>query len=396
MTDRRVECPGCRAELSVPDDLTSRKVRCSFCKTVFDVSKPRRVIVQDDMIAGWLKDWSIDRDDEVADGHFDPNEETYVADLVEQEPQCRLRRFDPGAPKQADIEAAHSAGEVRLAKLDKQSAELEFPADRLRCPIFRSSLPPRCMRCQGRSRLSSHLVIFSTDWKEQVDLVGEHLAGELILGPQELGSLRGQELLARLPMVPNVPYPGNLPFPYFVCDKCSPLNLVGGQIRMNTDTGQGSCRLRLANLQMAAEFLATVGGAKGQDLQRLTEALASLKADPWQGLPTEERHRIQQWFRRYPGEAFVAFIPDGDFSRSELGMAGLLVSSRRLVYHRPPRHREGTVDESLVIRLSLRGEKQMVSLDSPMLKNVSMATDPSGVKDLRSACRMAGLRARWG
>lgn len=126
MTDNRVECPGCRTVLSVPDDLGSRKIRCSVCKTVFDVSRPRRVVVPDELIVGWLKDWSPDHDDEVADEHFDPREETYIAPAMDRA-QCRLRRFDPDAPTPADIDKAHAAGALRLVRLSHRWAEFAFP-----------------------------------------------------------------------------------------------------------------------------------------------------------------------------------------------------------------------------------------------------------------------------
>lgn len=397
MSERRVECPGCRTLLSVPADLASRKVRCSFCRTVFDVTQPKRTMVDDDIIAGWLKDWTPDRDSEVADAHFDPKDETHMA-VAFDAAHCKLRGGvgDDLVPVPTPSGDGKAGREIRLVHLDGASAEMEFPADRLISAEFRLSIPRLCMRCNSRKRLGAHVVVFTPNLvSRDVDLAAEHGVGQLSLSPEELGQLAGEELLARLPKVPNAPFPANLPMPYFVCEKCSPMNLVRGVIVTHEQPGHGCCRLRLRNLLMAAGFYSTVGDRGGDDYARLAEAAQSGQDDPWNSLPSDAQHRIEQWFRPHMGEAMLAFVPDGDFSRSETGMAGILVTDRRLIYHRPPRHREVVKGESITATISSQGDKYRVTMRSDTLERIRMNTDRVGVNQLRKSLRIGGAKVRW-
>jgi hypothetical protein len=379
--------------LLVPEELSTRKVRCAFCDALFDAKSPRRAIVGDEIIANWLQEGAFDPDDEASDS-FDPSEKTYIAPAV-TEPQCRLRRLQPAEPGHVDVAVAHAAGQVRVVHIGPRWVEFEFEADRLLCPEFRCAMPRKCMRCGSDKRLRAYLTMFTTHVQEQVDLAAEHHAGHLSLSSKELGALSGLELLARLPLVPSVPFPGNLPFPYFVCDQCSESNLVAGTIQVHSETHKGHCRMLLRNLPLAAEFYATVGDKHSDDYRRLQQALEDLKSDPWSSLPVAVRHRVEQWFRSGPNETFLAFVRDADYSTSEQGMSGLLVSTRRVLYHRPPRHREITVDDRLIIRVADRGDRQLLRLESAEFKNTTLTTDRSGLRLLRKGLHLVGAHVTW-
>ena len=221
-TTRQVCCPGCQSVLRVPDELPGPKVRCGQCKAVFQVDSEEPPVVSDDVIAGWLTDWLTDRDDGA------PTAGPLPADPFDGISADSGEWFLESAGLGAK---ARRPGPIRLLRIDSKAAELEFPADRLLYPEFRLAMPRRCMRCDGHSRLGAQVVVFAAQAGTPVDMIRERQKAGLSLNCQELARLEGEELLKRLAVVPGVPFPGNLPMPYYVCDRCSPEALVSGQIQ---------------------------------------------------------------------------------------------------------------------------------------------------------------------
>ena len=147
---------------------------------------------------------------------------------------------------------------------------------------------------------------------------------------------------------------------------------------------------------MAAEFFVAVGDIESESFRRLTTVLQRLHQDPWSHLPADVRNRLGQWYRHQADESFAGFVPDTELARTEVGMAGLLVSNRRVIFHRPPRHHEMAVTDPVTVILTVHGEKNVLSLEWPgKRKPLSLTTDRAGVKALRQAFRKAGAPAQW-
>lgn len=367
MATRKVRCPGCSRLLALPGEVRDCSVRCGHCRLVFQL--PRRVAVPDDTILGWLH--VPDEDDAPATG----------ADTLAPLAQ-------PDAPQP-------NGKALRLASLGRRGAVFEFPAEFLRSGAFRCSMPRVCMHCLARTRLSAHLVIFASQLRDSISLEAERKAAQLSIPQERLSKFHGKDLLARLPEVPNVTPPGNLPMPYWLCDLCTGAGEISGQIHVNPQTGRGVCRLAIRNLQVAAAFFASAGSEGTGDYARIRAFLRRLREDRWEALPSVVRHRIEQWFRPASKERFLAYVADRHFARTEDGMSGLVLSDHRLVYHRPPLHQELPTPGPLMMQVRIAGGNNVVTIDAPGGKRRPIAIDRRGIMQLRRALSEGGFRAVW-
>ncbi|HET6429399.1 MAG TPA: hypothetical protein VFJ30_13370 [Phycisphaerae bacterium] len=378
MSGTRVKCLRCSAVLAVPADVTNERVRCPVCRGVFRVRVHKKVSL-DETVADWLDD-SLHRDEPVPAGS-DPGRTSVPVEIegVGEEPRAI---FDEG-------------GQMRLVALDRRGVLLEFPADFLRAPAFRVSIPRRCIHCAARAHLSAHLVIYTPRLRDSISLEAEHAAGNLSISQDKLGNFQGVELLEHLPEVPNVPPPGNLPMPYWVCDMCRGAGCISGRIRVNTDTGKGLCRLYFRNLRMAMGFFANACGTDSDPYRQLAGYYERTEEDPWDAMPTVVRNRLEQWYRPGEDERFLAYIPDRSFVRTEDGMNGLVVSDHRLVYHRPPRHQELAVGQELAVHIRAAMGEQVAILEGADFKRRLVKLDRGGRMLLRRALSEGGFNANW-
>jgi hypothetical protein len=284
---------------------------------------------------------------------------------------------------------------VRLVKFGDAGALLEFQAARLKEIAFRCAMPRRCLRCGTSVHLLAHVIIYSGALVDNVSLEAEHAAGELRLAEDQVRDLSPEQLLDRLPMVPNVPSPANLPMPYWVCDMCSGAGLLGGQIQVNSQTGNGWCRLRVRNLRRAMEFMEAAGAKDTKGFADLSEHLESSKENPWEQLPSVVQHRVEQWYKPGSGEQYIAYVPDRDHARTEDGMSGLLISNHRLIFHTRLRHSETTSDKPLKLQMSNDGGKLVLKLETPTWDIKHLMLDRDGATLLRRSLIASGFNPVW-
>ena len=378
----QVTCPSCQVRLSVPEGTVKRFIRCGRCKHRFALADQPEAV--ESAVASWLFD---DEDPDKADQQA-PSE----MDLVGSESLL----LEPDGDQ--DTSAAPSSGrpaEIRCVKVEHRGALFEFPANRLLEPAFRTAFPRQCLSCDSRAHLRAHVVIFSAQLLDSVSMEAEHSSGALVLSNEEVRGLSGQEVLSRLPMVPNVPHPGDLPMPYWVCDMCSGSGTVRGQIQVNPSTGKGFCRLYIRNIHRALEFMIAAGGRSNEGCQTLQERVEQTQVHPWDNLPEVVQHRIDQWFKPEGAEVFLAYVPDRDHVRTEDGMAGVLISTIRLIYHTPRRHRESTVREPLELQHAAGAGKGSVSVRTPGWSIRHMAVDRDGISQMRRGLTLGKFLAVW-
>lgn len=351
-------------------------VRCGACKNAFSLGHGRGDAMED-TVAGWLSQTA---------------EMPGIGDSESDQPSPPPRHFQP-----ASHQAANPLSDKcpRLVQLQQRVALFEFPADSLRRDDFRCAIPRVCVHCQSRMHLRAHVVIYTTQLRDSISLEAEHKACELVIPQEQLGQAHGAELLARLPEVPNVPPPANLPMPYWVCDMCSGTGEISGQIQVDATTGRGICRLALRNLQIARGFFGNAGGTGSPDHARLQDFLQRIEEDRWDALPSVVQHRLEGWFRPYPQEKFLAYVPDRALVRTEDGMAGVIVSTHRLIYHRPPLHQEVRSHIGVVLKAQHDGDKEIVQMEAPEFKRRQMVVDRGGLVVLRRAISEGHFHATW-
>ena len=285
-------------------------------------------------------------------------------------------------------------GDLRLAKIHNDGATFQFPANRLRELSFRAAMPRRCVRCGTRSHLRARVIVFAPPTGGDSVLSALRQAGLLELDEPGIQNLSAAELVTRLPHVPKVPPPADLPMPYWICDMCGTGDIVRGWIKPGSSADRSTCRLFIGSVARAAEFMVAAGAGGSPDLMKLRRHISIRDENPWQALPTTVQHRIEQWFKPKGEEKFFAYIPDRDRTRTEDGVSGLVLSNRRLIYHRQKRHYETTVAETVVFKLAMDRRKGQVEITSPSMKT-RMTIDRDGLRHLRHTLARAKFHATW-
>jgi len=374
MRDRHLLCPVCGTVLAVPPGYSNCFVRCGQCHHRFRL--PRRIAATEDAIANWLTEGRERDEDDLA--------------TVENRAAPTDESVSGGTAILPSV--GHS---LRLVEIGRQRVLFEFPASRLLESAFRCAMPRRCLRCGARAHLHVHVIIYTPRLADSISLEAEHSAGELKLNEAEASKLSPEELLQHLPRVPNVPHPGDLPMPYWLCDMCTGAGMISGQINMNSATGEGFCRLLFRNLRRAEEFLINAGERDSPSHTELRRNITATAENPWDTLPLVVQHRLQQWFQPGAGERFVAYIPDRDRARTEDGMAGIAVSNRRLIYHRQMRHREVGITEVIELQMATETGKDILRIKTSKWQAKHITLDRVGIDRLRRALTAAKFRAFW-
>ncbi len=381
----RMKCPACGVTLALDEEHLKQYIRCPRCKHKFPAAR-QAAPATDDLIASWLTEEEPEGPQESPGGASGLVEMPYGADVM----------GDAGtaaAPTAAPKPMGH--GEIRAVKIDRRGVLFEFPASRLLETRFRCAFPRQCMSCDARTHLRPHVVIFTSQLRDSISMEAEHDAGALVDGHNELEGFIGQKLLDRLHEVPNVPYPGNQPMPYWLCDMCSGAGCVSGQIHVSRDASRGWCRLFIRYPRRAMEFMINAGGEGAEGFRELSERVERTAENPWNSLPEVVQQRIQQWYHPKSDEHFLAYVPDRDRTRTEDGMAGVVISNTRLIYHTPRSHHQAKFGQPLELEHASGVGKGRISIITPNWTIHQMTVDRDGITRMRRALTLGRFHAVW-
>ena len=391
-----VICPHCGAKLAVPGNNVRPKVRCGRCKEKFVLNQPKPKPVED-VVASWLSDEQDAGGQEPSFDGSDINLDESLLNVGDPSATVSGEALDPDpAPSSpAETPADGARKDARIVKVDGHGTLIEFAPGLLRKPEFRAGFPRQCVKCDSRAHLQAHVVIYSAQLVDSVSMEAEHKAGALMLSNEDVQGLSDLQVLDRLPAVPNVPHPADLPMPYWVCDMCGPSGQVSGQIRVNPETGGGFCRLLIRNPRRALAFIDAALSQNVEGYNLVKERVDQLVENPWDNLADGVQHRIQQWFQPRPGEQFLAYAPDRDHARTEDGMAGVVVTNQRLIAHFSRRHREATADEPIELTHATGVGKGHVSIKTANWNIPKMSIDRDGIARLRRGLSLGKFKAIW-
>jgi hypothetical protein len=373
MPARRVRCPKCDLILDVPEEYSGTKVLCSACDAQLVIPA-----ASDAEILDWIGKKS--------------KEDTASALAVEEVMPASAQETETAGPR--DNLPADEEGLV-LVHIDKRGAMFEFPAERLEDADFRSALPRRCLRCGVRHHLQTHLVIFSHQMKDCSEIESDFLEQRPMLTDREIRNLAGQKLLDRLPAVPRVPAPADKPMPYWTCDMCSPANMIFAQHEIDPKTHTGHCHIQIRRLWRAQEFLHNAGGGDSEADREIVRQLKYHPETDWDSLPGVVQQRLRQWFKPLKNERFVAYMPDRTHSRTEDGMAGVVITNRRLIYNSSMRHRESEKGEPLDLEFSMESGRLHLNIKGPNWEIKNIIADKAGLACLRRALSQQKFTAVW-
>ncbi|MBN1943480.1 MAG: hypothetical protein JW849_09340 [Phycisphaerae bacterium] len=380
MAGRRVRCPECTVILDIPEGFRGTKIRCSVCKAEFRIPG-----ISDEDILDWIGTEEADDTSHGAQA-LRPGTETAATGPLPLSEAEQAEAF-PGFP--AGFEGFF------LARIDSHGALFEFPAEMLKPASFRAALPRKCLRCGTTHHIAPHMVIFGPLLKDCTTLEAEFIDQSTRLGEQELHQMSNEELLAHLPGPQRLPHPADLPMLYWICDMCNPSKMIRAQNRIDPETHEGSCFLQIQRIWRAEEFLRAVGGEDTDAHDKLLSVIQKHPETPWDHLPGSMQQRMRQWYAPHRGEKFVSYCPDRSHTRTEDGMAGVLVSSRRLIYHTALRHQESEKGEPLELCFSLESGRQLLRIEAPNWEIKNMVVDKAGLRNLRRALTEQGFTAQW-
>ncbi len=392
----QVICPGCSLKFRVPVHLLGKRARCNDCQTIFVLEAPPDML--EDTVAEWL-----------IEGGQPPRQ---VDENGTRNAPVRAVGASPaGEPAGASVSGAAARGvapsagraqaspitgqvglePVRLERIDEMGAYFEFPAERLPDCRLRSSMPRKCLGCGSNRDLRVHLLVWTDRLPDRDQLRFSDAESQAAGMLTQYEGQPVEEFLGRLPQIKALAAPYSLPFPYYVCGDCSSVGEILTHVLAHGH--REYCQIMIANLEVAAEFLANNGGADSEDYQMVLEAWQHQKEDPWRTLALGVRNRLGNWFERRQGERFVEYFPDAEFSKAELGNAGVVLTNRRAIYRKYSALREFDMNKATNLRTTAGAAKWQLEISQTGVRPAIFALSPLQAERFVKKCRglWAGL-----
>ncbi len=387
-----VFCPGCGKLLTVSRENLGKKGRCHACKKVFVITETE-LLDSVDLSKPGLADTSVE---DILDWLGKDGKPVGIQQPASS--QTGVAAGQPESPRQ--VKPVKPASErkrypVRLGHVDDMGAFFLFSPDLLYEDDFRSAFPQKCIVCGKRRHLSIHLVVWFSKLPGRGEIGARTSYSRSVFELDEMDGLSGRELLAKLDRVGNLPEPYCLPFPYYLCRDCSPIGAVVPDVRFKADGRTRECELGIFSLKRAEEFVGIVCGSGSPVLKQVREALKKDRSDPWRALPLAIRSRIKQWFNLETGEKFVVYISDKDFSKTEAGLAGIVITDKRLVFRKFAAKIEIPLTERITIEpVTVKGRSQL-QISSRSTKPALLVADDATTERFQTSLRRVGAKTKW-
>lgn len=378
----QIHCPTCSVRLAVPQDAGGRMARCPKCKTKFPIPDPRQML--DDTITCWLNLDQMDDDDmhdsiageiemqRTAMGMAPPTETKpkekpkpkrksskarKSAPELKDAPRRVLRRrrsgdeapaetsapqanggaAQPEAPAEGEaVDTAHRAvasqagdpSRLSLISVTSAGVRFGFAVGMLNTIAFRASMPMCDVYTTEHD--PGNMIARPLAWVDKA--TGKFTnPGEIEARYEHHVKLHQstREVVEAMRAMDELPSPYNLPMPYYV-------TRGSGKAPLHCETYQSpqgvQCEVTIPNSRVALDWLGRVNGVCCDEYSQLEKEANKLEASTWQSFPDKVRKRLSVWFDFEQDEDFLAYFNEGDFSSSDLGLAGLIVTDARLVY----------------------------------------------------------------
>lgn len=239
-------------------------------------------------------------------------------------------------------------GSIRLSiqSLDMSNVLMEFPNWLLELDAFRASFPMQCLGC-GESD-SNKLLAKPLPWVDKYPsrISAREFSDRFARNvPRNIGPI---EFVKDMHLISDMPMPFGLQMPFYVCkDKCDRTIEITTKI-VSSPYGVG-CQVRLPVGAGALEWMARVNGVCGRDYLQLASMVQRHKSTEWEAIPEKQRQRLANWFQWAEQEKFLIYLSDSDFAKKDEGLAGLVLTDKRIVFRKYQRQgviplgREGTL-----------------------------------------------------
>ncbi|HDY65861.1 MAG TPA: hypothetical protein ENH84_06480 [Phycisphaerae bacterium] len=386
MSAIEMNCPKCQAALKVPENAIGKKGRCHMCGAKFIIAPPIDESVdsgkvEEDMVSAWLSTAP-------PPGQETTSQKPPKPPMKQAPPSdAKSSKSPPPASQSKPAKTSKNRFPMHLDHVDTMGAFFQFKAEQLRNEKFRSSIPRQCIVCGTKNDLSIHLIVWTAKLASRHRTEVRDNSSHFVLKLDKLSTLSPRELLSKLPLVENVPEPYCLPFPYYVCPSCSAVGAVVTDVRFAPNGQVHECELGISSLSLAEKFLLAVCGTEAPGLQNIRKARKECKGDPWQQLPLSIRIRIQRWYKPKDDEKFVAYFLDADYTKAEAGLAGLVLTNHRLVYHKNVVLIEMQLSEKININSTTKGSHTKLEIRSGSGKVAQLTARPSDADNFQRLLR---------
>lgn len=361
-----VKCPTCDASYRVRYATLGHEAKCPACGKTFTLAVPD--CHDEDEILTWLV------------GKRPPDATVAGMKIVQSPGQdaAVATRKPPAPDRRSD--------RLNLYKVDPTRAYFWLAAKLLSEPHVRGSMPQNCAKCLSEKNLNIFLIAWDSEREDRGAC--DHSAAVAQLS--QLPQVPPVELLTYLPGHEGAQTPFDLPFPYYVCQTCSPAGLI--RTSVSGDGPDQRCWLSLASLELACRFFAAHRGTNDGEYHTLRIHSELRKKDRWKTLPEPVRSRLSEWFKPLPGERFVHFAADDESPKDRAGSAGFIITDRRLVYHKGPMWRDYPLGESFTISTHQAGGATRIETYSVAHGRAVLKLDSESWANLKHY--LSGLEAR--
>ena len=377
MSELVIACPTCAQKYRVSAERAGHRAQCKKCGQKFRIQKDQPI--DDDTILGWVME------DNTPDNSVLGSTSIFNGSPSSAEPHKRptLTHWTP--------RTAPDHPRVKFLGAHDDGAQFEYAASELRYPDIRSSFPFECVHCGTSGDLTVHLLIWG-DKLPRNDAFHIHELRTKAHGrlDQMLRAHKNRWFDQLEPML-VLPPPFCNPFPFFICHKCESVGEV--DTRVVNREGHDYCRITIPNLDIAKRFFENNGGRNAPGFAQLSEACLRQHDDKWRRLASPVRTRIAHWYKPRDGEHFLAYFRDTDFSRSETGSAGLVVTDRRLIYKKYSTLRQFDINEGGQLDIEADRRDAVVRIIQEGQREATLKSNPVAASHLAKA--LSKIPQQW-
>lgn len=265
---------------------------------------------------------------------------------------------------------------------------LAFNYKWLEVDAFRASMPRRCAFSGNADRkdLLVRPMIFIDKFR------GADRAVHAMETSHELRLTSHQSVhvaLAAMRKLDDFIPPFDSPLIYFVNKDQLKMSL---KTKTYEDQGTICCEIIIPDGRVALEWLARVNGVCGPEFDLLESEVSMQGSDAWRGLSGKVRDRLGAWANFKPHEHFRLYLKDADFTSSDAGLAGIIITDQRLIYHKYHHSGDVQLNEEGILHVKTDGRVARLSMelggDISRIGKISMNDMSKLIEQLSSSSKL--------
>jgi hypothetical protein len=423
-----IDCPHCQAPLLVPQEASGRRAKCSECTGRFVIPSPRDLLDEtvSHWMAESFSSERLREDEESGEaGGSTGGGEMHVATAADDDPLgigegvdgggdggdaggtvagiAVGREVDPkgrpeedrtvwrdnmseprdaaagtppkaapagkaGAPTPGEatyptqIDPVKARPYLAVREVTMEGVTLAFDSRWLRDERFRASLPMRCVftgEAAAGGSLMVRPVVFADRYR------GPEMSTRSLEHKRERRLGRGTDRHAAVKSIGSMDgfaRPFDQTLAYYASDRSDDHTLDAWT--KEQAGGKVACEVRVPHGEVALQWLERVNGCVGPEHALLSRDIQRLSDDRWTSLADKTRKRIEAWARFGRGESFALYLNDPDLPSTDAGLAGVLVTDQRLVYHKYRKQRSVCLNQDAVLHVRKDGAVARLAIES--------------------------------